>query len=846
MRTVICRLAGHCLRRPSFNCHRFFGLGVFALWFQLGSLTAWAGDQLERIVKLNIAENTRLEDALIEWGEETGVTVMINTPTVERKRTHGVKGTIAARDALSALLRDSGLTYTEEGGRVLVVPITPFKRSAQRETGWETLKRNSNVATEDELSGDNPTPRASEQNFPGPSTAALRDDLNVVIVTAQKRDERLMDVPISMVAIGADELQKRNITTLDDLSLSVPGLAIQSSGSFQRRIEIRGISNTFGNSSLVGLYLDEADATVMAPSQLDLSAYDLDRVEVLRGPQGTLYGEGSAGGTVRLITKNPVLDRFTFDGDSEALFTQGGAPSQRINAALNVPLVDNQLGLRISGSFEHEGGWVDVPAAHLQNYNDQNLVDVRIKALWQPSPQFTLNAMEVIHRNNAPPNIGEDAAGNFTPVFNTALVPRAKDDYDLFNLTLTSDLSHVSVVNTTSYIYTKKVVDNLSNRFLLGPPGTPDSLFDDLISQAGSQKVLTDEFRLTSPSSGPWQWNIGAFYRHLDSPYYGLQYFDVSGAPLPLAGGQAAGRSITESSSVFGNASYTMMGRLTLGVGMRYFVDKEEAQDHIALTDQTGKFHSLDPRAYVLYKVADNFNIYSSAAKGFRTGGFNSANQPSFYPEDVWTYELGVKTSLVDGYLTADMAAFYSDYNNYQIVGNEPVAGNSEILAITSNAGTVTTKGIEWDVNWRPIDLWKVSVSGDYLIENRFTKINVTSATYNVGDSPDGVPRYTFTGTVEYDFRWEKRPGFARLDFNEQARESYRNRTFGDWYYSQSDVIHMLNFHAGLNWNDNLRLGLFAQNLLNDRGYTTPYSLEDNATRSRPRTYGIEFGVTFY
>src|SRR5262249_25255463 len=150
-------------------------------------------------------------------------------------------------------------------------------------------------------------------------------NIEEIVVTAQKRAERLIDVPISIAAINADELKKLHAVDLDDLQFSVPGLSIWSAGA-SREIEIRGISNTNSvESPLVGLYLDEADVTLNGYVAMDQSTYDLERVEVLRGPQGTLYGEGSAGGTIRFIAKSPDLNDFAMSSDVAALFTQGGS-----------------------------------------------------------------------------------------------------------------------------------------------------------------------------------------------------------------------------------------------------------------------------------------------------------------------------------------------------------------------------------------------------------------------------------------------------------------------------------------------------------------------------------------
>jgi len=248
-----------------------------------------------------------------------------------------------------------------------------------------------------------------------------------------------------------DELVKRRIQDLDDLALAVPGLAIESTG-WQRRVQLRGIGNGQGNFSLIGLYFDEADVTTTGTAQLDLSTYDLERVEVLRGPQGTLYGEGSAGGTLRFITRSPALNSFGMNADVAALFTQDGSPGQRINAMVNVPLITGTMGLRVAGTFDHEGGWIDQPAADRKDINEQNKSDVRVKWLWKPAAQFTADAMAVIHRNDSSTNLGEDSNGNYTQAFNLTTTPVVKDNYNLYDLTLSYDFGAARLLNTVSYV----------------------------------------------------------------------------------------------------------------------------------------------------------------------------------------------------------------------------------------------------------------------------------------------------------------------------------------------------------------------------------------------------------
>ena len=782
-----------------------------------------------------------LASALVEYSKQADVQVLGATDVIQTLRTPGVVGHFTEEQALEQLLRGTELGFRWTGQHT--VTIAP--RSSLQPASSSNGRADTRLPERPESSPD------AGQGGPAITDGdrASRSNLNEIVVTAQKREERLIDIPISIVALTSEELEERNIVGLDDLAAAVPGLSINSQGSYNRRIFLRGIANESG-SSLIGMYLDEADVTSGAFTQLDLRTYDLERVEVLRGPQGTLYGDGSAGGTIRFITKSPQLDHFAMAADVAALFTEDGAPSQRIEAMVNAPLIDNVLGLRIVGTFDHEGGWINQPAANQKDINSQNLSDVRVKALWQPTGELTVNAMALIHRNDAGINYGEDAQGNYTQLFNLTTTPTAQDNYDLYNATVSYDFPMARILSTSTYLKQDQEQRNLSTTFQVTPPGTPPyeayipfSFYDN--------KSINEELRLTSRGNGPWQWTVGGFYRsfQLDANqpdfYYGLA--GPPGTPLP-APFQNASNTSSKSWAAFGDLSYKIADRFTLGAGVREFEDHQNYVIPPSPAEQTGSFHSISPRAYADYAVMEGINVYASAAKGFRSGGFNSIGQPTYGPETIWTYEFGTKTSFLAGRLTANIDVFYSHYTNYQIFG--VLAPPSLPIDVTSNGGTALVKGIEWDVAWHPLEQWTLSVNGD-VADAYFTKINVTSSAYNVGDHLDYFPPYAFTVSAQRDFKWMGKKGFARLDFNEQARETYRNLSLGPWYYGESDVLHMLNFNAKIQCNDNLSLGVFAQNLLNDRGLIQPYSTASTVTesdveaRSRPLTVGVDFGVKF-
>lgn len=671
-----------------------------------------------------------------------------------------------------------------------------------------------------------------------------RGALEEVVITAQKRAEPLKDVPISVVALSADALKEAQITSLDDLPYAVPDLAYSSAGN-SHYFEIRGMSNLVGIGSLIGIYIDDTDVTLAGAADIQINpvAYDLQRVEVLRGPQGTLYGEGSAGGTVRFITNNPNLDRFAFDADVATMLTQSGGPSQRINSMVNVPLIHGTLGLRIAGAFEHDGGWIDEPAANLENINSQDRTNVRIKSLWKPTSQLSVSAMAIINRFTGGWDFSDtNSPGQFTQVFGLTTAPKVKNDYNIDSLTVTYDFaSGAQFFNTVGYLSESAPQFGVPAYFQLSVPPVYADYYVPL--QDITDHLLTDELHLTSTGTGPWQWMAGAFFRrYTDAVAAPVNYFGVPGPPgmsLPEPYGSSI-KTLDTSWSVFGNTSYRLWDRLTIGGGVRLYRDRQHFNDFLAMTEQAGDFHSVDPRADVLFKVTRDVNVYASAAKGFRSGGFNAFGQPPYDPENVWTYELGTKMSLPEARMSLDADVFWSNYANYQTFAPLPGA---ELVSAIQNVGRAKIKGIEADWAWRPVAHWRLEARGDYL-DARFTEIDAASTAYLAGDPVDLVPRYQVTLSPQFNFSWLGRPVFTRVDYSLQGPETYRNRSSGPWYYNKSDIIHMLNFNTSLQWSDALTLSVFAHNLLNDDGFANPFSIIGNGVRPRPRTVGFEFSVS--
>jgi outer membrane receptor protein involved in Fe transport len=830
-------------------------MGVVGIWFAC-CLTAQA---MVSGAKFDIAAGAA-PTTLKDFAAQAHMQLLFDYRALQGVKTPELKGELTPEEALKILLGGSGLTFRQINDHTIAIMAPGAVQTSSLGLAAATAAA-ADAAQEKGAAQDKEGKTSSSSQFrvaqadqgkiasdvavikQTPSSAELTE----IIVTARKREERLVDVPISIVAVGAEELRERQIVTLEDLPAAVPGLSLQRAGNTYT-FEIRGISNSNGGvSSLIGLYIDEADATLPGNGTMQPvpATYDLERVEVLRGPQGTLYGEGSAGGTIHIVTKNPDLTHLAFDSQVAAQFTEGGSPSERIQAVVNVPLIDNQLGLRVATTFDHEGGWIDQPAAGLKDINGGDLTDVRVKGLWQPDPNFTLSVMANINRSDRGIDVSDvSSPQTFTQVFNLTTTPRARKDHDLYNLTATYDMASVGrVLNTVTYL---SVYDSETYKSVSAPTSPPPAtgqnfnIYEPLVSDFGH--LLADEFRVTSPDAGKWQWVLGGLYRHFRTEHQAPSaYFGFEGSPLPPPYSPAENtETLYESWSVFGDTNYRFADRVTVGVGARYFKENQEHSDFIAQIHNSGEFHSTDPRIYAQYKLTSNANLYASAAKGFRSGGSNSyPGQPPFGPEDVWTYELGSKGAFPDARVGFDFAAYLSDYSQYQ-----QFALNTNNEALIFNAGRVRIKGVEGSLTWNPLEHWRVEGRGSY-VNARIVELNGTYTPETVGDPIDGVPRYQFTLSDQHEFSWLGKQDVIRVDYNQTSSIAVRSRLTGPWFYASSPVIQILNLHLSSMLKDNLRVGFSVQNLLNDQGYVTPGWYVGNGQRSRPRTYGVEFSAAF-
>lgn len=665
--------------------------------------------------------------------------------------------------------------------------------------------------------------------------------LGEVLVTAQKREQALVDVPMAVTALSGRQLELRSLNSIQDLSFAVPGMAMREDGPGSYTIFMRGLSNQYGNDALVGVYLDEAPITLSGYDQLDTRVLDLERVEVLKGPQGTLYGQGSVAGAVRYITRKPRLDAFEGNFQLSGASISGGDTKESLSGAVNIPLARDSFAIRLAATLERGGGWQDQPQAGIRDGNNQDLEHVRLKALWQPSDATSVEFMAAMHRNESRLGLGyENPDRTITVAVDRAEVLLSKKfEYDLYNLTFSHDFGGVRLLSASTYI-------DHDHQYPFSYIGGPETIYAGELEGNDDRWVKARQFaqevRLSSDTDGRASWTAGAYYRDVkrsllavyDTLYFGVVYPDA------VYFNENAG----DSYALFADASYDVSNRLTLGAGVRYFEDRQSTSDGVNVERDT--FDSVDPRFYASFALSDDVNLYASIAKGFRSGGFNSGDLPNHDPESLWNYEIGAKGSNASGSLAFELAAYFSDYDDMLRRGLVFDSGSAQFLSLTSNIGKVEVKGLEGGITIRATDTLMIDATAAY-IDSEIIEVNATDATSLPGDPVDYVPEVSFTVGGLKEFQWASEvAGFVRLDYSYRDAISYVDRSsFPAVNLPQkADSIGLVDARIGASFR-NFDLELFGTNLTDENKWIDPYHGWTNANRTRPRTIGLLIRVEF-
>ena len=495
--------------------------------------------------------------------------------------------------------------------------------------------------------------------------------LEEVVVTAQKRSQRLIEVPISMQAIDGGAMAAASIRDISEIITIVPGASEElSTNAGFRRYQIRGVTQGPGDPT-IGYYFDDAAFFIYGLVYAPVGrSYDMERVEVLRGPQSTLYGNSSMGGTIRFIPKLPNLEEAEFSTTVGYSATDGGDPGYYMDIAANLPLVTDTLALRLVASYEDIGGYHEIPSANLENINDASMRSYRASLLWTPTENLSLKFH--ILRNDVDQDGGSLLASLDPPVNIGQPGDFSDGAYDLYTGTLTYDFPGATLTSTTTYID----FDSLEvNSFPFPVPG--GILVQNL---ANTGDGFNNETRLVSNGNGPVDWIIGGFYSSSDLD----QTFQFTPAIVP----PSLQKFSSEAISLFGEVAFPMLdGTLVPLVGLRYFEDDRETNSDAFSTQLPREtFDSVNPRFNLSYMPDDDSQYYLNVAKGFRSGGFNHPDlcplhvtlgnlpcEQSIDSDTLWSYEVGTKRSIAEGRASLEAVVYFQDWQDVRL--RVPFAG---------------------------------------------------------------------------------------------------------------------------------------------------------------------------
>lgn len=677
--------------------------------------------------------------------------------------------------------------------------------------------------------------------------------LEEVIVTAQKRDQSSQDVPIAITAVSSEDMERIGATELKDVQFSTPNLTIVGSNPVQQSFGIRGIADRGRNPGYdqrLGVYVD--GVWVGKGTSSNQSALDVASVEVLRGPQGTLFGKNTVAGAININTKRPS-DEFAGSVSVDA----GNYDYSNITAAINVPFSDSVKG-KLSLNKIDRDGYVDnlFDGGKQDVFNDLNSTAARAQLLWDASDKtevyFTAD-----HYESDFNNVGE--------VLIPAASPAAPDPYEVYldsaynfevkgvgGISATIDHSMENgfdFTSITSYRYEEWNYDDIDEDF--GP--TPFA-YSDRWEKAHH---TSQEFRLASPAEDKFNYVLGLYY--LNQNIQGL-----GGADLlpPLFNVLWEAEVDIESMAAFVHANYQLTETLQLTAGLRY---TEETKDiDYVITDTTPYFTNgafkgdrkstdTSPKISLNWFASEDIMVYGGYSKGFKSGGYNAdwistMDALEFDDEKVDAYELGIKTTLLDGRLRINAAVFDSNHTDYQVQSMAPVPGGGSILKIT-NAGEITSQGFEMDFAFLASEWFRVWGSYGYT-DAEFDEFDgcvvngvVTSCK---GNRPQEAPK------VNYNFGAEATTpmGEGELFANTQyfwRDEMYSNANNEDAMYNPE--YHELSGRIGWRSNsDEWTVSLWGKNLTDEVAQI--YNRESflNApvsTYNVPRTYGVSVKWNF-
>jgi outer membrane receptor protein involved in Fe transport len=665
---------------------------------------------------------------------------------------------------------------------------------------------------------------AAQQTQPPPRAEA--EKLDRIVVTATKREASLVDVPFSINAQTEEDIQRSGAVTLEDLSRNVAGLAIQNLGPGQSQVSIRGVSSGQivrdqpGVKEQVGVYLDET-AISMSLFTPDLDLFDLKRVETLRGPQGTLFGAGNIGGTIRYITNEAKLRVLEGTVETNVNKIADGGTGGGLKGAVNVPLGD-VAAMRMVAYSTRFGGWIDAlgPGGG-KDVNRGDRVGGRLAFTIQPNADVTITPRLVHQKVTADGFNRQEVFNLYGNPFTTTVPPvnfgdhqqyllqreKFEDKTTIADMTVRVGFRGFDLTSVTTHTDRDILVSRDASALTgsvsvdLGFPSA-GVLLPSRLNDTTDFKGFTQELRLSSTGTGALQWLVGAFYADSDRKYAqrlptpGYDGFTNStlgaGTSAAVANGYGPDSPYNadlpynlKQKAIFGEVSYDLTSQLTGTAGLRYYDYKEERifrsgglfANGDNQFDQT-KSDGYSPRVLLAYKMSPSVTWNAQASRGFRLGGVNDPlNLPlctdqdeaifggyqRFQDESLWNYEVGVKVARPE--LRFNAAVFHTRMKDLQVT----LDAGSCSSRVVFNVPKAHSSGVELEMTWRPNDSLELGFAGA-AVKAEFDSTVRDGAGNVLGGIREGnrlpsVPELQFTASLTYNFRLAGRESYVTASY---------------------------------------------------------------------------------
>ncbi|MDO9368261.1 MAG: TonB-dependent receptor [Sphingopyxis sp.] len=695
-----------------------------------------------------------------------------------------------------------------------------------------------------------------------------------IVVTAQKRVQNVQDVPISIAVVSGEELQQQGSASLVDYAGYVPGMNVSNSGTpGQTTITLRGVA-PLNSSQTVGIYLDDAPVGSSAiynragAFTIDLMPYDLERIEVLKGPQGTLYGASSIGGLVKYVTVQPNTNAFSVKAGVEGFAIKGGdGLGWGAQVMVNVPIVQDKLAVSGSFAWRSTPGWVDtVNNAALKDQNSYEQRGGRVALLWTPTPELSVKLAGIWQSLDSDGNglYAADLAGKRLGdgrSFNNYIPESFDVDLDYYSATIDYDFGAATLTSATTYSKTKSAqLQDASYAFgvvlpfLPGGPAEPG--ITPFFLNLGLKK-WTQEIRLASPSGGRFEWLIGGFFTDEKTSNSQLvRSFDMAGNPItaydPLA---IVGLPATyKEYAAFANGTFKLSEQFEITGGLRWARNEQtfrqissgaivpQANNPGESAESVFTF-SVSPQ----FHLSEDAMLYGRVATGYRPGGPNVIvpNVPPSVDADRMTnYEIGFKADLADRMVSVDVALFWMDWTDIQVTrAFGGVSGGA-------NGGKATSKGIEGSLALRPTPGLTISATGSYT--DATLSEDVADISGVDGDRLPAVPK--FSGALRADYEFELGGG-NKGSFGAGIRHASSRLSLveSDPLTARAKPYTSVDLNASITFNEHWTLRAYARNLLDNKGEMARSTLTNGFNQPsflaisplQPRTIGVALDMAF-